>query len=180
MSCIEDLINSKINKNKKSIAKVIIELLKENKIDICELKNSIYYRIFLKNSKDESIYEDMIEFLYNNMLYAYLIILCKDNFFKKYNNKEKLLNILYVYRPCLESADYILFTHSKELENEEIIKKHIENKLLFTKSEKELLDYYLSLKHKFKVVNIDNIVSKFDVLKKIVEAYKVNQCLKNF
>ncbi len=180
MSYIEDLINSKINKDNKSIVKVIIELLKENKIDICELQNSIYYSVFLKNSKDEAIYEDMIEFLYNNMLYFYLIILCKDNFFKKYDNKEKLLNILYNKKPCLESADYILFTHSKELEKEEILKKHIENKLLFSNSENDLCNYYLSLKYKFKLVNIDNIVSKFDVLKKIVEEYNARQCLKNF
>lgn len=180
MNCIDDLIKSKINNDHKNIVKIIIELLKDNKMDIIDLKNSIYYNIFLKNSKDQNIYEEIIEFLYNNMLYCYFIILSKDNFFKKYNNKEKLLNMLYKKKPCLESADYILFTYSKELEKEEVLKNHIENKLFFTKSESELLNYYLSLKYKFKIVDIDNIVSKFEVLKKIVEEYKVTECLKNF
>lgn len=180
MNCIDDLIKSKITNDKKNIVKCIIELLKDNKIDIVELQNSSYYTTLLKNSKDQSIYEHIIEFLDNNMIYAYLIILCKDNFFKKYNNKEKLLNILYNNKTCLESADYILFTYHKELEKEKILKNHIENKLFFTKSESELLNYYLSLKYKFKIVDIDNIVSKFEILKKIVEEYKVGQCLKNF
>lgn len=179
ITSIDEIIKNSII-NKKDIVKTINTLLKEEKIYIFELINSSYYNIFIKSKKNEDDYLFMLK----NFKTAELNFLVKDNFFKKFKDKELLLEKLNERTHLIGSADYILFSHPTEIKSQLVLKNHIKNKLRFVELEKKWNDndyteYYKLLKSKLEI-DVDAVLKNFPSFNKIVEKYIAENNLKNF